>query len=95
MVVKIEVMLIKERGFTETFHFRNDSGDLKGFQQNLKHYFYKYLSQSPVNKSARTKKSDSTLWKKHGTSLARLSRQCFLQKQSMILPKVLFTLIDD
>ena len=46
MVVKIEVMLIKERGFTKTFHFRNDSGDLKGFQQNLKHYFYKYLSQS-------------------------------------------------
>ena len=46
MVVKIEVMLIKERGFTETFHFRNDSGDLKGFQQNLKHYFYKYSSQS-------------------------------------------------
>ena len=30
MIVKIEVMQIKERSFRETFSF-NDEGDLKGF----------------------------------------------------------------
>ena len=46
MVVKIGVMQIKERGFTETFHFRNDKDDLKGFQINFETLFYKCLSQS-------------------------------------------------
>ena len=32
MVVKIEVMQIKERCFTKTFYLRNDKGDLEGFQ---------------------------------------------------------------
>ena len=41
MVLKIEVMQVKERSFTETFYLRNDKGDLEGFQQALKHYFYK------------------------------------------------------
>ena len=35
MVVKIEVMQMKERCFTEIFHLRNDEGDLKGFQTNF------------------------------------------------------------
>ena len=36
MVVKIEVMQIKEWCFTETFSFlRYDKGDLKGFQTNF------------------------------------------------------------
>ena len=35
MIVKIEVMEIKERCLTETFHLRKDKGDLKGFQTNF------------------------------------------------------------
>ena len=35
MVVKIEVMQIKERCLLENFHLRNDKGDLKGFQTNF------------------------------------------------------------
>ena len=35
MVVKIEVMQIKEKHF----HFRNDKGDLKGFQRNFETLF--------------------------------------------------------
>ena len=38
MVVKIEVMQIKERCFTETL-LRNDKGDLKGFQTNFETLF--------------------------------------------------------
>ena len=38
MVVKVKVIQIKERCFTD-FHLRNDQVDLKGFQT-------KYLSQS-------------------------------------------------
>ena len=36
MVVKIEVMQSKEIGFTDKFYLRNNRGDLKGFQTNLK-----------------------------------------------------------
>ena len=39
MVVKIEVMQIKERCFTETFIMRNDKGDLKGLQTNFETLF--------------------------------------------------------
>ena len=46
MVVKIEVMQIKETCLTENFHLRNDKGDLKGFQTNFETLLYKYLSQS-------------------------------------------------
>ena len=38
MVVKIEVMQIKERCLTENFHLRNDKGD-KASKQTLKHYY--------------------------------------------------------
>ena len=58
MVVKIEVMQIKESASPKQFHLRDDKGDLgpvymevgdpnkKASKQTLKHYFYKYLSQS-------------------------------------------------
>ena len=39
MVVKIEVMQIKERCFTETFHLLNDKSDFKGFQINFETLF--------------------------------------------------------
>ena len=39
MVVKIEVMQIKETCLTENFHLRNDKGDLKGFQTNFETLF--------------------------------------------------------
>ena len=40
MVLKIEVIQIKERCFTQTlFHLRNDKGDLKGFQTNFETSF--------------------------------------------------------
>ena len=39
MVVKIEVMQIKERYFTETVSLRNDNSDLKGFQTNFETLF--------------------------------------------------------
>ena len=39
MVVKVEVIQIKERSFTETFHLRNDKGDLEGFQTKFETSF--------------------------------------------------------
>ena len=39
MVVKIEVMQIKERCYTEYFHLRTDKGNLKGFQTNFETLF--------------------------------------------------------
>ena len=39
MVVKIEVMQIKERCFTETFSLRDSKDDLKGFQTNFETLF--------------------------------------------------------
>ena len=38
MVVKIEVMQIKERCLTENFYLPNDKGD-KASKQTLKHYY--------------------------------------------------------
>ena len=51
-----------------------------------------------VNKKARKKKKGHVHFKKKkklDLVWQGLSPQCFLQKQSMILRKVLFTLIDD
>ena len=55
MMVKIEVMQIKERCFTETFHLRKDKGDLKCFQQNLTLTSICY-NLTPVSWRARKKK---------------------------------------
>ena len=39
MVVKIEVMQIKERCLTENLYLRNNEGDLKGLQTKFKTLF--------------------------------------------------------
>ena len=39
MVVKTEMMQIKERDFIEIFHLRSDKGDLRGFQTNFEIFF--------------------------------------------------------
>ena len=39
MVVKTEIMQIKERDLTDYFYLRSDKGDLKGFQTNSKTLF--------------------------------------------------------
>ena len=67
-------------------------------QQTLKRYFYNYLSQSDTGhlESAQEKKKGIYSFEKTTkVVLQGLSPQWFLQKQSMILRKVLFTLFDD
>ena len=39
MLVKTEIMQIKERELTDYFYLRRDKGDLKGFQTNFKTLF--------------------------------------------------------
>ena len=46
MIGKMEVMQIRRDVSPKRFHLRNDTDDLKGLQQNLKHNFYRYLLQS-------------------------------------------------
>ena len=70
---------------------RNYEDDLKGFQQ-LETLFLQAsvtIWHLLIRERVRKKKKRKYTFKK------TTERQCFLQKQSMILQKVLFTLIDD
>ena len=67
------------------FHFRNDKGDLKGFERNFKTLFLQVsvtISHLSIREHIRKKaqehlKTTELVWR-------GLSRQCFLQKQSMV-----------
>ena len=77
---------------------RKDKSDLKDFQTNFETLLYKYLSQSDtcqLESAQEKKKAHVNFYKTTKLVWQGLSPQCFLQKQSMILRKVLFTLIDD
>ena len=66
------------------FHFRKDKGDLKGFQTNFETLFL-LVSVTIWHLSIREniKKKHKNIWKTTELVWLGLSRQCFLQKQSM------------